>query len=307
MELFLEIFLILCYNILKRAKGENFAMDAIYNKEKNRFDLDGDYFLRATVSERACPAHTHDYIELVYHFSGSAEHFVNGVSYVARRGDMLLVDRGCEHAFCPKPRVRYCDIMLRPEFFDKSLLGGESVVSFLSLREFKEFATEIRGGRRLICFSANERRQIEALISLTIEEQKRDLLSSESMRRSALNMLLTLIFRNMRAQRRIEINSELLDYIKDNCADKITATALADRCGYTVEHFSRRFKAYTKMTFTEYISACRLDVARELLLTTRRSVDAIIEESGFSSRGEFFRKFREKFGKTPSEFKKSQK
>ena len=282
-------------------------MEAIYNKEKKRFDLVGDYFLRATVSERVCPVHTHDYIELVYHFSGTAEHYVDGVSYTVRRGDMLLVDRGCEHSFCPKPRVRYCDIMLRPEFFDKSLSGGESVVAFLSLREFGEFATEIRGGKRLIRFSANERSQIEALIKLTIDEQNRELGASESMRRSALNMLLTLIFRNMRSERRLEINAELLDYVRDNCADKITASSLSDRCGYTVEHFSRRFKAYFGTTFTEYLNECRLQRACDLLLSTRKTVDAIIDESGFSSRGEFFRKFREKFGKTPSEFKKSQK
>ena len=274
-------------------------MEAIYNKEKNRFDLTGDYFLRATVSEKPCPTHTHDYIELVYHFSGTAEHTVDRVTYIVHRGEMLLVDRGCEHAFCPKPRVRYCDIMLRPEFFDKSLSGGESVVSFLSLSEFREFASEISSGKRLIRFSVNERRQIEALIRLTIDEQKRELLASESMRRSALNMLLTLIFRNMRAERRLEMNRELLDYIKDSCAEKITAASLADRCGYTVEHFSRRFKSFTKMTFTEYLNACRLDKARELLLSTQKSVDAIIDESGFSSRGEFFRKFRQKFGNTP--------
>ena len=218
---------------------------------------------------------------------------------------MLIIDRGCEHSFCPKPKVRYCDIMLRPEFFDKSLSNGESIVSFLTLSEFREFATEIRGGKRLVRFSRDDMRSVESLIRLTINEQRRELGSSERMRRSALNMLLTLIFRNMRASRRFEINSELLEYIKENCREKITAASIADRCGYTAEHFSRRFKGYTGVNFTDYLSECRLMMARELLLSTNKTVDAIIDESGFSSRGEFFRKFRQKFGETPLKFKKS--
>ena len=280
-------------------------MEAIYNREKNRFDLSGDYFIRATTSEKVCPAHTHDYIELVYHFSGTAIHSVDGVAYTVKRGDMLIVDRGCEHSFSPKPKVRYCDIMLRPEFFDKSLCDGESITSFLSLSEFREFATEIRGGKRLIHFSVNERRQIEALIRLTIDEQSLELLASESMRRSALNILLTLIFRNMRTTRRLEINAELLEYIRVHSSDKITATTLADRCGYTIEHFSRRFKEYAGVNFTDYLNECRLDLASNLLLTTHKTVDVIIEESGFSSRGEFFKKFAEKYGETPAKYKKS--
>jgi AraC-like DNA-binding protein len=220
---------------------------------------------------------------------------------------MLIIDRGCEHSFCPKPRVRYCDIMLRPEFFDKSLSNGESIVSFLTLSEFREFATEIRSGKRLIHFSREYMRTVEALIRLTLNEQRGELGASEGMRRSALNMLLTLIFRNMRATRRLEINAELLDHIKENCAEKITARSIADRCGYTAEHFSRRFKSYAKMNFTDYLNKCRLERARELLLTTDKTVDEIIEELGFSSRGEFFKKFREKFGETPLKFKKNQK
>jgi AraC-like DNA-binding protein len=283
------------------------GMEAVYNKEKKRFDLVGDYFMRATTSENPCSAHTHDYIELVYHFSGTAVHSVDGVQYTVRRGDMLIIDRGCEHSFCPKPRVRYCDIMLRPEFFDKSLSNGESIVSFLTLSEFREFATEIRGGRRLIHFSHEDGRSVEALIRLTIDEQRVELGASEGMRRSALNMLLTLIFRNMRSHSRLEMNSELLGYVRENCAEKISATLIADRCGYTAEHFSRKFRTIAKMTFIEYLSECRLLRARDLLLNTHKTLDVIIEESGFSSRGEFFRKFREKFGETPLKFKKSQK
>ena len=41
--------------------------------------------------------------------------------------------------------------------------------------------------------------------------------------------------------------------------------------------------------------------------TTEKTVDEIMDECGFTSRGEFFRKFRQNFGEPPIQFKKSQK
>jgi transcriptional regulator GlxA family with amidase domain len=111
----------------------------------------------------------------------------------------------------------------------------------------------------------------------------------------------------MRSGVRLSVDTELLEYIKSGCSERLMLSSLAERCGYTAEHFSRKFRALAGMNFTDYLSECRLSRARELLLATHRTVDSIIEECGFSSRGEFFRKFRQKFGETPLKFKKNQK
>ena len=61
------------------------------------------------------------------------------------------------------------------------------------------------------------------------------------------------------------------------------------------------------MNFCSYLNALRLNRAKELLMTSEKTVDEIMEESGFTSRGEFFGKFRQKFGESPLQFRKSQK
>ena len=285
----------------------NNSLNAVLNKEKNRFDLDGDYAVHWVYTRESCADHTHAYIEFVYNASGSAIHFVNEIAYPMKKGDFLLIDRGSTHSLRPSSHVKYCNIMLRPSFFDKSLDDGDGLEAVLSLEEFRSFLSEIRKGRRLIHFNTEEQKKIEFLIRVTLEEQSGEHDSTAQMKRSALHMLLTIIFRKMSEYARFTVDNVLLEYIDTHFSEKLTAEMLSNRCGYTKEHFSRKFKQYTGVNFCVYLGGLRLNRAKELLMTTEKTVDEIMDECGFTSRGEFFRKFRQNFGESPMQFRKSQK
>ena len=285
----------------------NNSLNAVLNKEKNRFDLDGDYAVHWVYTRENCADHTHTYIEFVYNSSGSALHFVNGITYPMKKGDLLLIDQGGVHSLAPNSRVKYCNIMLRPSFFDKSLNDGDGLEAVLSLEEFRSFLSEIRKGQRLIHFDTEEQKKVELLIRVTLEEQSGEYNFTVQMKRSALYMLLTMIFRKMSEYSRFSVDNELIEYLNTHFTERLTAEMLAELCGYTKEHFSRKFKQYTGMNFCSYLTDLRLTYAEKLLLTTEKTVDEIMEENGFTSRGEFFRKFRQKFGETPLQFRKSQK
>lgn len=284
-------------------KGAN----VVLNKKMNRFELHDDYVVHWISNERQCSEHTHSYIEFVYHSSGSALHYVNRIAYPMKKGDLLLIDQGGVHSFESKSTIKYCDIMLKPSFFDKNLGKGGDLDAVLSLEEFRTFRSEIRKGQRLIHFSSEEQKKVELLLQVTIEEQRNGQNATEQMKRSALYMLLTMIFRKMSEPERLSVNHELTEYIAAHFHEGLTAGLLAERCGYTKEHFSRKFKQYTGKNFCAYLNTLRLSRAEELLLTTEKSVDEIIDSSGFSSRGEFFQKFQQKFGKTPLQFRKSKR
>lgn len=44
-------------------------------------------------------------------------------------------------------------------------------------------------------------------------------------------------------------------------------------------------------------------VAKDLLLKTKKTIDEIVFEAGFSNKVTFFKVFREKYGCTPKEFR----
>jgi len=72
----------------------------------------------------------------------------------------------------------------------------------------------------------------------------------------------------------------------------------------TPEHLSRSIKKYFGITPSEYINNIRLDFAANQLLTTSNSVLDICLDSGFDNTVYFHKKFKEKFGETPSHFRK---
>ncbi len=82
---------------------------------------------------------------------------------------------------------------------------------------------------------------------------------------------------------------------------------VAAHFGITTRHVHRLFER-TGMTFSEQLFARRLDHAHRLLTDARphhRFVTDIAYDSGFSDLAHFSRKYREKYGMSPSEAKRS--
>ncbi|MFO7171771.1 MAG: AraC family transcriptional regulator [Bacillota bacterium] len=69
-------------------------------------------------------------------------------------------------------------------------------------------------------------------------------------------------------------------------------------------HFSRLFKKRTGMTFGQYLTAERVERARQLLLHSNLPIDEVARRVGYHKTGHFSRKFREQTGMTPSEYRR---
>ena len=64
------------------------------------------------------------------------------------------------------------------------------------------------------------------------------------------------------------------------------------------------FKNTFGQPFTAYLNDYRLTMASRMLLASEDSILAIAAESGFENLSYFNRRFRDKFGMTPGEYRK---
>lgn len=80
---------------------------------------------------------------------------------------------------------------------------------------------------------------------------------------------------------------------------------IARMVGSNRTYVSDFFNRANGQTFYEYVNRYRVDYACRLLRNTDKSVEAVGEESGFSSRSTFFRVFSNMMGLTPSEYRRS--
>lgn len=277
--------------------------------EENKYYIDEGYYISRGVCNQSYPGHTHDFLEIVYVFSGRAMHIVDGYEYPTEAGDMLFINYGSTHRFDVLEKLNYVNILIKPAFISESLQGVENAFALLELDSFKEFAQIVDRNDRVMHFSATERQQVENLILLALGEQKVDRPGKALILRSLLNTLLTLVFRKMAMPMRKEtaIGPELLQYIRENCGTPLTLEEIAAENHYHPAYFSRLFKKLTGYTFTAYITECRLDLACRLLTDTDRKIGDILTEVGFSDRTKFFRAFSDHTGMTPLQYRKSQK
>jgi AraC-like DNA-binding protein len=83
-----------------------------------------------------------------------------------------------------------------------------------------------------------------------------------------------------------------------------SVTSLAKEAGMSRSAFARAFRATLGVTPMEFVTRIRLNLARRLLVSTVRPVEAIAAEVGFKSRSHFSRVFRDHYGTDPSTFRR---
>jgi len=82
---------------------------------------------------------------------------------------------------------------------------------------------------------------------------------------------------------------------------------MADLCHLSPSYFSRTFNKETGESFVNYISSRRIQLAKELLLETGKSISQIAEEVGYDNISHFTAVFKRTEGITPSAYRSSKK
>ncbi|HKT62506.1 MAG TPA: response regulator [Burkholderia sp.] len=93
-------------------------------------------------------------------------------------------------------------------------------------------------------------------------------------------------------------------HLSRTLTDPPTVEALARAVGTHEKRLSRAFRDNLGQTVFEYLRHERLRIARDLLDTTSLSMASIAKEIGFSTAANFATAFRERFGLTPTEWRR---
>ena len=93
---------------------------------------------------------------------------------------------------------------------------------------------------------------------------------------------------------------EILSYIDEHYAEKLSLSSLSARFFISREHLCRLIKRKTGRTYTEHLTACRLSHVCHLLRTTNMPVVEIARKSGFSDPAYMNRVFRKAYGTSPN-------
>lgn len=256
---------------------------------------------------RICSEHQHDFIEFVYMLHGQSSHTIDGNSYIVKRGDMLVINYGQKHSI-DSGSGEYINIFLKPEYINYVLKDSSNAFALLDLAEFSDFRETLGAIKNLVSFTDLERSTVENIILNLEVELKRKPTGYSLSAHSWFNLLLVLIFRKMsllQPQNFDGVSDELLEYIKVHCQEKLEMSDIAELCHYNPSYFSRVFKAYSGMTFTQYLKSVRIQYAMQLLESTGMRIHDVCYEVGYTDATKFFKDFREIARMTPRSYRQS--
>ncbi|MBE6707560.1 MAG: helix-turn-helix domain-containing protein [Ruminococcaceae bacterium] len=96
-------------------------------------------------------------------------------------------------------------------------------------------------------------------------------------------------------------------YIRENYADSqlMTAEKIAASCNLSTSHFRSLFKTDIGMTLPQYINLTRLSAAVHLLQSTDKTISNIATDVGYNEVPYFTKAFKDEFGISPKEMRKS--
>lgn len=103
------------------------------------------------------------------------------------------------------------------------------------------------------------------------------------------------------------VMAKTYEFIQLNYMNKINVMQLVELFNYSEPYFMKVFKDHFGIPFSKYVNSVRLEKGRELILSTKFSVDAIAKEVGFSSSGYFIRLFKKKYNKSPGQYREEYK
>ncbi|MEF3352916.1 AraC family transcriptional regulator [Paenibacillus sp. GYB006] len=99
--------------------------------------------------------------------------------------------------------------------------------------------------------------------------------------------------------------TKLLPKIQKEAASPFILENWAEEAGVSVHYFCKLFKKAMQMTPMDFITQCRIQMAKQALLEhTERTIGQIASETGYPSASYFNRRFLEHEGMTPTEYRR---
>ncbi len=108
----------------------------------------------------------------------------------------------------------------------------------------------------------------------------------------------------LRAKRKIPVLIEVVtDLIQRNPSMPFNVGEIAAAARMTPNHFSTLFRQYTGQSFMDFLTDRRISLAKELLGDLTLNVGEVALAAGFDDPSYFTRRFRQKTGMTPTDFR----
>ncbi len=253
------------------------------------------------------PAHSHDYVEIVYMCSGTTTHIVNGKRIVLKEGELLFLCQGAVQEILPAGLNDIgVNFIVLPAFFDSvlAMMGEEDT----PLRRFVvDCLKSNRDNKGYLHFEVSDVLPVQNLVENLIWTLINETPNKRNINQTTMGLLfLHLINHTDRLSCGVNENMtvRVLQYIEENYKNG-SLGELSKLLHYDISALSREIKNKTGKKYTELVQEKRLSQACFLLKNTDMTVKEISEKTGYENISFFYRIFKLQYGVSPKKYRKS--
>ena len=257
--------------------------------------------------------HKHEFIEIVYVISGSAQHSTSSGSYTVSRGDVVIVNYDTPHAFrevpSDEPFTAY-DLMFTPDFLDTSLIrAGDFNEMCSSFLFYSLFPAQESIGPDVHLAGSSYGVFGELFNKIYLEYTAKEKGYYELVRAYVIELIINL-FRKLESSARGKLSPRQKEavmaaaaYLRENFHTHVTLDELATRIFLSKDYLNRIFREAVGLPVNAFLQQLRVEEACHLLRATDRTVLDISAACGFSDAKAFYSVFKRLMKKTPGEYR----
>lgn len=247
--------------------------------------------------DRLISTHWHESAELLYCLKGNLEVRFPQVTYLLEPGDTLFINSNIIHSSrSPRPNevfvmqfpLHFLQEMTQNQYNEQFLFnlnpskGQDSRIQQLLDQIFHEYQTQELAVNLLV------KSQTLALLALLVTNYRIPLASQQS----------------IKSLKHLDRLKQINDYVQGNYHQSLKLEHVAEVFNYDPAYFSRFFKKYMGISFSEYVNTVRLEKAYYQLRDTDMTVMAIAMANGFFSVKSFYNVFKKNYNLSPQQYRK---
>lgn len=283
--------------------------EAVPKMPGKSFFKEGNIFINKHHRYSEMPAHTHEFVEFNYMFSGSCVQYINDKRIELQEGEILLID---------KEIVQRIDALGEDDILINILLRDDSITTEIVVNmvksnglvnEFLMNASNDYGSHdAFIHFHSGDHPAVQSIIHQMMLEyfsKKNYYMRAMNLWLSLLMIELTRVIEEDSLEQYSERDDEILNilrYIEANYAS-LTLSELSRHFGYNSNYISNKLKKETGRSFQELINSLRYQTALELMEETDKSFEEISYEIGFETVPSLYKLFAKYTDLTPKELR----
>lgn len=254
--------------------------------------------------------HAHDYLEMMFVYSGQISHVIEGEALTLNKGEILMLDMTVAHSIEEASEDDIAiNILIKKEFFDwffmRQMGHNDLISNFVVKALYGNGET-----KQYIHFKTAENDSIWGLMMQLLREYYESRDGMETAIRAYMMLLFTELFRDYKKymtkpmvhQLESTISAEILRYIHDNY-QTMTLNDMAVHFNYSPDYLGKLIKKITKQSLTELIRIKKLEQAAYLLDNTQMSIMDILAEIGYSNASYFYKQFKNEYNETPDSYR----